>query len=137
MCPKSFDPSTWTPSLSTDKQSAFSKHIWVRSQIFFTNQSQRQQTMLYLPMKFRKIAMNEAHGKQLSGHDVVNKNNIRISDSYFWPGIKAYIKINIFIVYNVKFERKPMPNWLHCTNSIVGSTQSVHLLQFAQPIENI
>ena len=45
--------------------------IWIRLSDF-----ERQRTALYLPYKFRKRAMCEAHGSLLTGHDAVNKTNV-------------------------------------------------------------
>ena len=73
-----------------DKFLTRDKLIWIK-----LNDFERQQTVLYLAMKFCKRAICEAHGKQLSGHDAVNKTYIRISDSYFLPGMKADIKMHI------------------------------------------
>ena len=56
---------------------------------------ERQHVALYLPLKFRKRAMCEAHGEQLAGHDALVKTYIRITDSYFWPGMKSDIQKHI------------------------------------------
>ena len=56
---------------------------------------ERQGTALYLPLKFRKRAMCEAHGSLLTGHDAVNKTYIRITDSYYWPGIQTDLQKHI------------------------------------------
>ena len=41
--------------------------VWIRLDDF-----DRQRVALYLPLKFRKRAMCEAHGEQLAGHDACN-----------------------------------------------------------------
>ena len=60
--------------------------IWIR-----LNDFERQRTALFLPTKFRKRAMCDAHGSLLTGHDAENKTYIRITDSYYWPGIRGDI----------------------------------------------
>ena len=82
--------------------------IWIRLTDF-----ERQRVALYLPMKFWKRAMCEAHGEQLAGHDALAKTYIRISDSYFWPGMKLDIKKTLILVCSVKFVRNPIPNLSH------------------------
>jgi len=64
--------------------------IWIR-----LNDYERQRTALFLPARYRKRAMCEGHGSVLSGHDAMLKTYIRISDSYFWPGMKRHIEEHI------------------------------------------
>ena len=82
--------------------------IWIRLSDF-----ERQRTALYLPYKFRKRAMCEAHGSLLTGHDAVNKTYIRITDSYFWPGIKSDIQNHVQSCLQCQLRkkvfRKPVP----------------------------
>ncbi len=42
-------------------------------------------TALYLPEKYRKMALCEAHNHQFGGHNAALKTYIRISSSYYWP----------------------------------------------------
>ena len=53
-----------------------------------------KRTALLLPMKLEKRALCKAHGEQLSGHDALRKTYIRISDLYFWPGMKVNMKMH-------------------------------------------
>ena len=64
--------------------------IWIR-----LNDYECQRTALFLPARYRKRAMCEGHGSVLSGHDAMLKTYIRISDSYFWPGMKRHIEEHI------------------------------------------
>jgi hypothetical protein len=57
--------------------------------------------------------MCEAHGSLLAGHDAVNKTYIRITDSYFWPGIRTdihnHIQSCLQCQLRKKVFRKPVP----------------------------
>ena len=44
-------------------------------------------TPLYLPEKYRKEAMYEAHDSIFEGHNVTQKTYVKISTSYYWPKI--------------------------------------------------
>ena len=63
------------------------KTVWVR-----LIDEDYPRTALFLPQVFRKRAICEAHGSILSGHDGLRKTYIRITSSYFWPGIKPDIQ---------------------------------------------
>ena len=78
--------------------------IWIRLSDF-----ERQRTALFLPYKFRKRAMCEAHGSTLAGHDALNKTYIRITDSYFWPGIRADIRNHVQSCLQCQLRKKIMP----------------------------
>jgi len=58
------------------------KLVWVR-----LNDYKYPRTALYLPAKYRKLALCEAHNNQFGGHNAALKTYIRISSSYFWPKI--------------------------------------------------
>jgi hypothetical protein len=62
------------------------KLVWVR-----LNDYQYPRAALYLPAKYRKLALCEAHNNQFGGHNAALKTYIRISSSYFWP--KIYIDV--------------------------------------------
>jgi hypothetical protein len=62
------------------------KLVWVR-----LNDYQYPRTARYLPAKYRKLALCEAHNNQFGGHNAALKTYIRISSSYFWP--KIYIDV--------------------------------------------
>jgi len=57
-----------------------SKLVWVRLDDYIY-----PRTALYLPQKYRKLALCEAHNNQFGGHNAALKTYIRISSSYFWP----------------------------------------------------
>jgi hypothetical protein len=58
------------------------KLVWVRLEDY-----KYLRTALYLPQKYRKMALCEAHNNQFGGHNAALKTYIRISSSYFWPKI--------------------------------------------------
>ncbi len=58
------------------------KLVWVRLDDY-----KYPRTALYLPQKYRKLALSEAHNNQFGGHNATLKTYIRISSSYFWPKI--------------------------------------------------
>jgi hypothetical protein len=58
------------------------KLVWVRLDDY-----KYPRTALYLPHKYRKLALCEAHNNQFGGHNAALKTYIRISSSYFWPKI--------------------------------------------------
>ena len=64
--------------------------LWIR-----LYDSKQLLTALFLPARFRKRAMCEAHGATLSGHDAELKTYIRLTDHYFWPSIKFDISAHI------------------------------------------
>jgi hypothetical protein len=43
---------------------------------------------LYLPSRYRKEAMCEAHDSILGGHNAAHKTYLKISTSYFWPKMR-------------------------------------------------
>ena len=98
--------------------------IWIRLHDF-----ERQRTALFLPSKFRKRAMCEAHGSLLTGHDAVNKTYIRITDSYFWPGIKTDIQkhINACLQCQLRKTVKPKPVPLQPLPIVDQPNQRVHV----------
>jgi Integrase zinc binding domain len=51
----------------------------------------RFQLSQYLPEKYRKEAMYEAHDSIFEGHNVTQKTYVKISTSYYWPKIFHYI----------------------------------------------
>ena len=56
------------------------KLVWVRLSDF-----NYPRTALYLPTRYRKEAMCEAHDSILGGHNAAHKTYLKISTSYFWP----------------------------------------------------
>ncbi len=58
------------------------KIVWVRLSDY-----KYPRTALYLPQKYRKLALCEAHNNQFGGHNAALKTYIRISSSYYWPKI--------------------------------------------------
>jgi hypothetical protein len=49
-------------------------------------------TALYLPTRYRKEAMCEAHDCILGGHNAAHKTYLKISTSYFWPKMRHDIE---------------------------------------------
>jgi len=54
--------------------------VWIRLDDY-----KYPRTALYLPEKYRKMALCEAHNHQFGGHNATLKTYIRISSSYYWP----------------------------------------------------
>jgi Integrase zinc binding domain len=72
-----------TDKLFQDKN----KLVWVHLSDF-----NYPRTVLYLPNRYRKEAMCEAHNSILGGHNATNKTYLKISTSYFWPKMKQDIE---------------------------------------------
>jgi transposase InsO family protein len=81
----------WPPHLSKQDQTYYkiltervfqdkNKLVWVRLDNF-----NYPRTALYLPSRYRKEAMCEAHDGVFGGHNAAHKTYIKISTSYFWP----------------------------------------------------
>jgi hypothetical protein len=54
--------------------------VWIRLDDY-----KYPRTALYLPEKYRKMALCEAHNNLFGGHNAALKTYIRISSSYYWP----------------------------------------------------
>jgi hypothetical protein len=54
--------------------------VWIRLDDY-----KYPRTALYLPEKYQKMALCEAHNHQFGGHNAALKTYIRISSSYYWP----------------------------------------------------
>jgi hypothetical protein len=87
----------WPPTIPKQDQAYYTamieklfqdknKIVWVGLNKFIY-----PRTLLYLPTKYRKEAMCEAHNSILGGHNVAHKTYIKISTSYFWPKIRQDI----------------------------------------------
>jgi hypothetical protein len=63
------------------------KLVWVR-----LNDFNYPRTALYLPSRYRKEAMCEAHDSILGGHNAGHKTYLKISTSYFWPKMRQDIE---------------------------------------------
>jgi transposase InsO family protein len=61
--------------------------VWVR-----LNDFNYPRTALYLPTRYRKEAMCEAHNSILGGHNAAHKTYLKISTSYFWPKMRQDIE---------------------------------------------
>ncbi len=64
------------PKLFQDSQNM----VWVRLDDY-----KYPRTALFLPQKYRKLVLCEAHNNQFGGHNAALKTYIQISSSYFWP----------------------------------------------------
>ena len=62
------------------------KLVWVR-----LNDYKYPRMALYLPAKYRKLALCEAHNNQFGGHNAALKTYIQIPSSYFW--VKIYTDV--------------------------------------------
>jgi hypothetical protein len=63
------------------------KVVWV-----CLNDFNYPRTALYLPSRYRKEAMCEAHDRIYGGHYATHKTYMKISTSYFWPKMIQDIK---------------------------------------------
>jgi transposase InsO family protein len=63
------------------------KLVWVRLSDF-----NYPRTALYLPARYRKEAMCEAHDSILRGHNAAHKTYLKISTSYFWKKMRQDIE---------------------------------------------
>jgi hypothetical protein len=61
--------------------------VWVRLSDF-----NYPRTALYLPSRYRKEAMCEAHDSIVGGHNAAHKTYLKISMSYFWPKMRQDIE---------------------------------------------
>ncbi len=52
-------------------------------------------TALLLPKKYQKEALCEAHNSIFGGHDANLKTYIKISSSYYWPGLFRDVKTHV------------------------------------------
>ena len=64
--------------------------IWVR-----LNNYKYPRTALLLPKKYRKEALCEAHNSIFGGHDANLKTYMKISTSYYWPGLFKDVKNHV------------------------------------------
>jgi hypothetical protein len=62
------------------------KIVWIRLDDY-----KYLRTALYLPEKFRKMALCKAHNHQFGGHNAALKTYIRLTSSYYWPRIYSDI----------------------------------------------
>jgi len=64
--------------------------LWVR----LTNYNYPR-TALLLPKKYQKEALCKAHNSIFGGHDATLKTYIKITSSYYWPGIYQDVKQHV------------------------------------------
>jgi hypothetical protein len=62
------------------------KIVWI-----WLDDYQYPRTALFLPEKFQKLALGEAHNHQFGGHTAALKTYIRLTTSYYWPRIYSDI----------------------------------------------
>jgi len=86
-------------------------------------------TALLLPQKYQKEALCEAHNSIFGSHDSNLKTYMKISSSYYWPGLYRNIKLHVHTCHQRKrATTKPTPlqplpiperpNWrIHADNS--------------------
>ncbi len=95
---------TLAPKLFQDHN----KIVWVRLSDY-----KYPRTALYLPQKYRKLALCEAHNNQFGGHNAALKTYIRISSSYYWPKSILMFSITQNLVYDVNRGKGQLTNHLH------------------------
>jgi hypothetical protein len=71
-----------TPKLFQDAN----KIVWIRLDDY-----KYPRTALYLPEKYQKLALCEAHNHQFGGHNAALKTYICLTSSYYWPRIYSDI----------------------------------------------
>jgi len=64
--------------------------LWVR----LTDYKYPRRALL-LPQKYQKEALCEAHNSIFGGHDANLKTYMKISSSYYWPGLYRNIKLHV------------------------------------------
>jgi hypothetical protein len=77
--------------------------LWVR----LTNYKYPR-TALLLPRKYQKEALCEAHNSIFGGYDTTLKMYIKISSSYYWPGLYQDIKTHVQTCLTCQ-QRKKLP----------------------------
>ncbi len=95
-------------------------------------------TALFLPEKYRKLALCEAHNHQFGGHNSVLKTDICISSSYYWPKLWKDILNQTKSCLRCQQRKKQRINLHYCnlfqpqTNPPSGYTQ-IFSAQCSQP----
>ena len=82
--------------------------LWIR-----LNDYKYPRTALLLPKKYQKEALCEAHNSIFGGHDASLKTYMKISSSYYWPGlfkdVKAHIQTCLTCQQRKRSNLKPTP----------------------------
>jgi Integrase zinc binding domain len=68
-------------------------------------------TALLLPRKYQKEAPCEAHNSIFGGHDATLKTYMKISSSYYWPGLYQDIKTHVQTCLTCQQRKKAMTKW--------------------------
>ena len=63
------------------------KLVWIRLDDY-----NYPRTALWLPGKYRKLALCEAHNNITGGHDAALKSYMKITNSYWWPNVYSHAK---------------------------------------------
>ena len=79
------------------------KFAWVRLEDY-----NYPRVALWLPEKYRKRALCEAHNNITGGHDATLKTYIKITSSYWWPNVYSHCANHIKTCEQCQF-RKTMP----------------------------
>jgi hypothetical protein len=82
------------------------KLVWVR-----LNDFNYPRTALYLPTRYRKEAMCEAHDNILGGHNAAHKTYLKISTSYFWPKMRQDIDWHQNFCLHCQQRKKSTNKW--------------------------
>jgi hypothetical protein len=82
--------------------------VWIRLDNY-----KYPRTALYLPEKYRKMALCEVHNHQFGGHNAALKTYICISSSYYWPKLWTdnlkHTKTCLRCQQRKKLTDKPLP----------------------------
>lgn len=76
-------------------------NFWVR-----LDDNNYPRSALWLPHKYRKQMLCQAHGHEMSGHDGHRKTYIRLTTSFFWPSIQSDIRNHIRTCLNCQIRKK-------------------------------
>ncbi len=103
----SYDPekeANYLQSLAPKLFQDNNKLVWVR-----LNDNKYPRTALYLPAKYRKLALCEAHNNQFGGHNAALNTYIWISSPCFWPKIYFDVLNHTKTCFRCQ-QRKPSTN---------------------------
>ncbi len=93
-------------NLATKLYQDANKIVWIQLDDY-----KYPRTALFIPEKFRQMALCEAHNHQFGGHNTALKTYICLTSSYYWPRIYSDILKHIKNLYTMpamkKFTDKP------------------------------
>ncbi len=105
------------------------KLVWVRLDDY-----KYPRTALYLPQKYRKLALCKAHNNQFGGHNAELKTYIRISSSYFWPKIYTDVLNHTKTCFRCQQRKsstnKPPPRPISPMHSVISFMEYLSMWEF-------